>query len=372
MVASETDERLAGRVNLESGENGFPGLSDSELWWRDHYGDIGASGYKLRPRYDPEWQPSWKRSGKDLFMTDDVQPTLYRSVMDATRVHDRKRVMLKKVLPEEGSHELSIIRYFSSDELRNDPRNHCVPLLELLDTSGTKLEKKLMVMPFLRPFNHPRFQTFGEFVAFFIQICEGLQFMHKNNVAHRNCTVNNIMFDPSKMYPNGYHISQINRRRDLKGRAKRYTRTDRPPRYYLIDFGLSRQYASREVVDEPLPGDDKTTPEHLRVGRCNPFRTDIYNLGNVVREQFLVKCNGFEFMQGLVGAMTDENPETRPTIEEVIEKFVHIRSSLSTIKLRSLIPLKKDPRLFTASRHVRQFIRTARYIVLKKSAVPIP
>jgi hypothetical protein len=28
-----------------------------------------------------------------------------------------------------------------------------------------------MVMPFLRPFNKPRFQTFGEFVSFFTQIC---------------------------------------------------------------------------------------------------------------------------------------------------------------------------------------------------------
>ncbi len=77
-------------------------------------------------------------------------------------------------------------------------------------------------------------------------------------------------------------------------------------------------------------------------------------------------------MKELVDAMTDESPERRPTIEEVIERFGHIRDSLSTIKLRSLIPLKKDPRLFTAFRHVRQLIRTARYIVLKKAAIPIP
>jgi len=295
-----------------------------------------------------------------------------RAGMDATRIIDRKPVMLKKVLPEEGPHELSIARYFSSNELRDDSRNHCVPLLDLIDTANTKLDKKLMVMPFLRPFNHPRFQTFGEFVAFFMQICEGLQFMHQRNVAHRDCTVNNIMFDPSKMYPNGYHPSQINRRRDFKGRAKRYTRTERPPRYYLIDFGLSRRYRSRNVVDEPLRGGDRTAPEHGRGGRCNPFPTDIYYIGNLVREQFLMKCNGFEFMQELVDAMTDESPEQRPTIEEVIERFDRIRDSLSSIKLRSFISVKKDPRLFTVFRHVRQLIRTARYVVLRKAAIPIP
>ncbi|KAH9970470.1 hypothetical protein BJV74DRAFT_867045 [Russula compacta] len=42
-----------------------------------------------------------------------------------------------------------------------------------------------MVMPFLRPFNDPRFQTYGEFVAFFMQISEGLKFMHERRVAHR-------------------------------------------------------------------------------------------------------------------------------------------------------------------------------------------
>ena len=92
--------------------------------------------------------------------------------MDATRISDGKRVMLKKVLPEEGPHELIITRYFSSNGLGDDSRNHCVPLLDLIDTVDTKLDKKLMVMPFLRPFNHPHFQTFGEFVAFFSQICE--------------------------------------------------------------------------------------------------------------------------------------------------------------------------------------------------------
>ncbi|KAH9167190.1 kinase-like domain-containing protein [Lactarius sanguifluus] len=366
------EERSAVHVGAENGRREIGVLFSSELWWRDRYRDIGASGYRLRPRYDPDWQPSWKTSRKDFFTTEDGQPTLLRAGMDATRISDGKQVMLKKVLPEEGPHELSITRYFSSPELRDDSRNHCVQLLEVIDTADTKPDKRLMVMPFLRPFNDPHFQTFGEFVAFFTQICEGLQFMHERNVAHRDCTENNIMLDPSGMYPKGYHPIQKNRSRNFKGRAKRYTRTDRPPRYYLIDFGLSRRYSSRHVLDEPLRGGDKNAPEHLRGGRCNPFPVDIYYLGNLVREQFLMKCNGFEFMRELVDSMTDEIPERRPTIEVVIERFDYIRDSLSTTKLRSLISLKKDPRLFTAFRHVRHFIRTAHYIVLKKAAIPIP
>jgi hypothetical protein len=90
--------------------------------------------------------------------------------MDATRIRNNKQVMLKKVLPEEGPHELYITQLFSSPGLRDDPSNHFIPLLDLIGWSQGG--GKLMVMPFLRPFNDLHFQTYGEFVAFFKQICE--------------------------------------------------------------------------------------------------------------------------------------------------------------------------------------------------------
>ena len=71
---SEMDERSATRVDPGTREIGA--LFSSELWWRDHYRDIGIRGYRLRSRYDPDWQPSWRESGKDFFMTEDGQPTL--------------------------------------------------------------------------------------------------------------------------------------------------------------------------------------------------------------------------------------------------------------------------------------------------------
>ena len=95
------------------------------------------------------------------------------------------------------------------------------------------------------------------------------------------------MFDASKMYPNGFHPVKINRNRNFQGTAKAYTRTQRPPVYYFIDFGLSRQYTSRDVTDEPLRGGDKSAPEHKSRRRCNPFQTDIYYLGNLVRHEFM-------------------------------------------------------------------------------------
>ena len=91
--------------------------------------------------------------------------------MDATCVRDNRQVMLKKVLPEEGPHELRINQLFSSPELATMPNNHCAPLLEVIELQRPG-PQKLMVSPLLRPFNRPKIQTFGEFVAFFTQICE--------------------------------------------------------------------------------------------------------------------------------------------------------------------------------------------------------
>ena len=91
--------------------------------------------------------------------------------MDATRMRDNHQVMLKVVYPAEGPHELAINKYFSSPELAKLPDNHCAPLLDVIELHRPE-PQKLMVFPFLRPFNQPKLQTIGEFVAFFTQICE--------------------------------------------------------------------------------------------------------------------------------------------------------------------------------------------------------
>ena len=119
--------------------------------------------------------------------------------MDATRISDGRPVMLKLLVPTEGPHELRINRLVSSEPLRSDPRNHCAPLLDVIELPN---EPQIMVHARLRPFDDPPMQTYGEFVAFFRQLCEvsdmlwwngrswystnqGIQFLHENNIAHR-------------------------------------------------------------------------------------------------------------------------------------------------------------------------------------------
>jgi hypothetical protein len=53
--------------------------------------------------------------------------------MDATRISDGKPVMLKRLLVEEGPHELQINKLFSDEPLVSNARNHCAPLLDVIE-----------------------------------------------------------------------------------------------------------------------------------------------------------------------------------------------------------------------------------------------
>lgn len=82
----------------------------------------------------------------------------------------------------------------------------------------------------------------------------------------------------------------MSRSRDFRRKAKAYSRTRRPTRYVLIDLGLSRYYdpANGPPLDDPLQGGDKSAPEHKdRKTRCNPFPTDVYYLGSLVRRYYI-------------------------------------------------------------------------------------
>jgi hypothetical protein len=89
--------------------------------------------------------------------------------MDATRISDGKPVMLKKLLSQEGPYELEINKLFSTEPLSSNPRNRCVHLLDVIEFPN---DSPIIVHPMLRPFYKPPFQTYGEFVTFFAQICE--------------------------------------------------------------------------------------------------------------------------------------------------------------------------------------------------------
>jgi hypothetical protein len=90
-------------------------------------------------------------------------------VLDAARVEDNKSVVIKRV--KVGSDEVAICRMLSSPELRNDPHNHAVPILDYF-TKDDESKHGFLVMPLLRKFDDPPFGTVGEVVDFVRQMLQ--------------------------------------------------------------------------------------------------------------------------------------------------------------------------------------------------------
>ncbi|KAJ3474983.1 hypothetical protein NLI96_g12132 [Meripilus lineatus] len=159
-------------------------LMSYEAWWRDHYDLLLSHGYQLRPRLRPGWVPSWTTTGNRMWSCEDslfIMATKHHTV-DAVKTSNGDQVIIKKI--KTGSNELRIGLYLSSPELKEDPRNHCVPILDHFQDEGDETVS-FLVMPLLRKFDDPKFGSVNELLDFGDQLFEGLCFLHAQGVAHR-------------------------------------------------------------------------------------------------------------------------------------------------------------------------------------------
>lgn len=92
-------------------------------------------------------------------------------ILDATRQSDGLLVSLKVINTDVHPFEVEIGQFLSSEQLAQDPRNHCVRTIDVLqDPIDPKVS--IIVMPLLKPFRKPDFLTVGEAVAFLKQAIE--------------------------------------------------------------------------------------------------------------------------------------------------------------------------------------------------------
>lgn len=165
-------------------------LEEWEIYWRDHQKWLEERGYMLRPRYHVGWTPTWKgQSGVTAHSYEDSTPTMvsydlchespgitsssqFAHILDATRIRTGELVTLKRIKKSYHLTEIEIMEHFSSEPLISHPRNHCIPLIEVLDVPDDR-DEAILVLPMLRPFRDPPMETVGEAVEFFRQVFEG-------------------------------------------------------------------------------------------------------------------------------------------------------------------------------------------------------
>ena len=141
---------------------------------------------------------------------------------------------------------------------------------------------------------------------------QGLVFLHEKGVAHRydlklcfdcsmlippesDCVLHNFLMDPGEMYPEGFHPVQVAYKRNYSGIADYLPRSAVGVKYYFADFGISSHIpdTGHAGLVTGGAGRDRDPPELSPTVPYDPFRLDIFIIGNMFKQEFcdvIISC----------------------------------------------------------------------------------
>ena len=104
----------------------------------------------------------------------------------------------------------------------------------------------------------------------------------------------NIMMDGRPLFPQGHHPVRLSYSVDGLYEISAMSRTDHPVRYYYIDFGLSVHFKEGQphLVLGDVGREDKV-PELSVDVPYDPFKVDVFTLGNMYYKEFVSACCSF-------------------------------------------------------------------------------
>ncbi|EMD38399.1 hypothetical protein CERSUDRAFT_49176 [Gelatoporia subvermispora B] len=211
---------------------------------------------------------------------------LPENLFRGTRCADGTKVVIKAVHLQ--SHEFDIIRYLSSPPSRNNPMNHCIPVLDLI--SVPKYEIAFIVMEEWTSQDVAGVPSnLRIFLGALRQCVEHTVFMHTRKIAHLDISTRNLL-------------------------------TDGEGHYAWIDFELSRRF------DGPIPRirgrrGTELPPELERGDATDPFKADVWALGIFMLRACQLAGVDLPEIRALVKRMLHENFEKRPTANEILAEF---------------------------------------------------
>ncbi|THG96474.1 hypothetical protein EW026_g5361 [Hermanssonia centrifuga] len=143
----------------------------------------------------------------------------------------------------------------SSSRFSGDPRNHCVPVLDyFVDKDDTSIA--YMVMPFLRLTDDPPFETVNDIIDYGSQIIQSSYMISRWRIVR-------LPTDSPKLVVGGY-------------------------------------------------GRDQDVPELSFDVPYDPFKVDIFILGNMFKREIYNNSSNVDFLLPFVNAMTQNDPKARP------------------------------------------------------------
>jgi hypothetical protein len=95
--------------------------------------------------------------------------------------------------------------------------------------------------------------------------------------------------DADAMYPEGFHPISLNHTPDYSGLAKYTSRTAvGGVKYYFIGFGISVHIPKNlgEQMVTGIMGRDRDPPELSETKPYDPFKLDVFIIGNMLKREF--------------------------------------------------------------------------------------
>ncbi|KAL9715176.1 hypothetical protein Ac2012v2_001837 [Leucoagaricus gongylophorus] len=239
-----------------------------------------------------------REMGDDALCPDQGLPTnLFRGV----RIKDGMRVVVKAV--HIYSREYDIVRILSRGPQRGDPRNHTIPVVDLIELGVDNIAFIVMEewSSQLIPDDGPC--CLGLFFTALRQCIEHAVFMHSLRMAHLDISLRNLV-------------------------------TDYNGRYAYIDFELARRFEN-DPNPRLVPQRGTEVPPECEKGEVtDPYKIDVWALGVLMLRA--CKLTGYyvpELMH-VVKPMLNDRPEGRPTSSAVLRAFDRMASSIDEERLQ--------------------------------------
>jgi len=270
---------------------------DVKLWYQHYWASLVTQGHSVSKDY-----PGYRRAciagdENELCKDAGLPENLFRGMHCASGT----KVVIKAV--HQSSREYNIVRHMSSPLLRTDPRNHLIPILDLIEVSESSLA--FIVMEEWSPNFVPDPPcTLRLFLGALRQCIEHAVFMHSHHIAHLDISIRNLL-------------------------------TDYNSRYAYIDFELSRRF---EGISEPRIRSCRGTelaPELERGEWGDPYKADIWSLATLIVHASSSASYDVPELSPLIKAMRHDEYIHRPTAAMVLRHFDSIVSRISETQLQS-------------------------------------
>lgn len=200
--------------------------------------------------------------------------------------------------------------------------------------------------------------------------------LYRCSQTFRDCAYKNVMMDASALYPRGFHPILQASLPDISSDAPVLSRAAAPVNYYFIDFGISTRFTSdapsRLVVGSW--GLDGEPPELSETVPYDPFKLDVFLIGNLMRRQFCdVRIfalytsslltntsaqvySNLTMLEPLMNRMVHQDPTRRPTAAEAHQQYKAIRRSVSPLYKHWSLQPRDSYALVRALRHTYSLV----------------